>query len=170
MSKNTKTLAYGALFIVLAIVTPIIFHSIGMGSVFLPMFLPILLAGFFIELPFVLLVGFLAPWTSALITGMPPFFPTAMVMSVECLVMTGVVSYLFYIKNRNPWICTVFALLADRLIVVLMTFAIAPLLNLPAGFFAVTTLLYSLLGVAINLIAVPLILNILQKFNLINKK
>ena len=55
-----------------------LFHLAGgMGVVFLPMHLPVLLAGFFLGPRFGLLVGIITPLLSSLLTGMPPLLPLA---------------------------------------------------------------------------------------------
>ena len=43
---NIKNIVKGALFIALGVLIPQIFHSIGAGPMFLPMHIPVLLAGF----------------------------------------------------------------------------------------------------------------------------
>ncbi|UCH97132.1 MAG: ECF transporter S component, partial [Candidatus Aminicenantes bacterium] len=66
-------LLLGGLFMALALVFPMVFHAVGLGSAFLPMFYPIAAAGFLVALPVALVVGTMSPLVSALITGMPPF-------------------------------------------------------------------------------------------------
>lgn len=43
---KTKNLVMSALFVALGILIPMIFHSMGLGKAFLPMHIPVLLAGF----------------------------------------------------------------------------------------------------------------------------
>ena len=56
---NTRRICWGALFIALGILLPITFHMVGMGKVFLPMHIPILLAGFFCGPAIGAMVGFI---------------------------------------------------------------------------------------------------------------
>jgi len=136
----------------------------------LPMFLPILLAGFVIEFPLAILVGLLGPWISALIIGMPPLFPTALIMSVEGVTAAGIVSYLYHEKEMSFWICLIFGIVTERVSLVIMGFTIAPILGLPGELFSIYKLTESMPGVLLQLILVPIILKMLWKFQVIPKK
>src|SRR5512145_658584 len=71
----TRFIAFSALFLALAILLPIGFHAFGLGGrVFLPMHIPVLLAGFLTGPLSGMLVGLLAPGASHLLTGMPPTY------------------------------------------------------------------------------------------------
>ncbi|MCU0289629.1 MAG: ECF transporter S component, partial [Acidobacteria bacterium] len=59
-------LLLAGLFMALALVLPLLFHAIGLGSAFLPMFFPIIAAGFLVTLPAALVVGVMSPLVSAL--------------------------------------------------------------------------------------------------------
>lgn len=161
MNYKTQQLTLVALFLALCILVPIIFHFIGAGPVLLPMFLPILLAGFMINFPNAILVGLLGPWISALTTGMPAIFPTALIMSVEGATATAVISYLFHQKNWHPWICLIFGVFIERVSLVLMGFFIAPIFNLPGELFSIYKLAESLPGVFLQLFLIPIILKLL---------
>ena len=72
----TRQLTVSGFFIALGLILPMLFHLAGgMGVVFLPMHLPVLLAGFFLGPRFGLLVGIITPLLSSLLTGMPPLLP-----------------------------------------------------------------------------------------------
>ena len=90
----------GGLFLALAIALPLAFHLVGMGSTFLPMFYPVVLAGFLLRLQVSVLVGILAPLLSAALTGMPPLYPpVAFIMVLELLVMTAL-PWMFFQRLR----------------------------------------------------------------------
>jgi len=170
MKSTTRQITMIALFLALCIVVPVLFHFVGAGAVFLPMFIPIILAGFLIEFPSAILVGLLGPWLSSFITGMPPLFPTALIMSVEGLTVAGIVSYLYHKKQLSFWICLITGILIERISLVIMGFTIAPLLGLPGGLFSIYKLTESLPGMLLQLILVPIILNMLWKFQVIPKR
>ena len=111
MQNRTKRITLVGLFIALCILIPIIFHMFGLGKMFLPMFLPILLAAFTIQYPGALFVGTLGPLVSSLSTGMPPLFPMALSMSIEGLVTAWAASYLYFRRNISFWICLITAVL-----------------------------------------------------------
>jgi len=159
-----------ALFISLAIIVPMIFHGVGLGAMFLPMFLPVMLAGFIIDFPGVMMVGLFAPWLSALATGMPPLFPTALVMCVEGAVGAGVISYLYQRRKLHFWLCLITGVLAERLMLVVMMLLIVPLFHLPTKAFSVAALIYSLPGVALQLIFIPFLLKGLWRLKFLEQK
>jgi len=166
---NTRQITLIALFIALCMIVPIMFHSMGLGSMFLPMFLPIILSGFLIKFPYALPVGFLGPLTSSLATGMPPLFPTALLMCIEGLVAVGLISYLYHNRKVSFWLCLILGIFAERLVLVLLIFLIVPIFNLPPEKFSMALIIYSIPGIILQLILIPIILSSLWKFNLIEK-
>ena len=170
MKTSTRQITLIALFLALCVIVPFLFHLIGAGALFLPMFIPILLAGFIIEFPLAMLVGMLGPWCSALITGMPPLFPTALFMSVEGMTAAGVVSYLFHNKKWSIWLCLILGILFERFSLVIMGIIIAPLLKLPPEFFSIYKLIESLPGVILQLVLIPTILKLLLKDHIFKQK
>lgn len=170
MKTNTRQITLTSLFIALCVIVPFLFHLVGLGMMFLPMFLPILLAGFFIEFPVVLLVGLLGPFTSSLATGMPPLFPTAISMTAEGMVAAGVASYLFHTKKISLWLALPVAIVAERVTRVIMLFLILPLFGLPAKEWSIVEIITTLPGVALQLILIPLILFMFWKSKIIERK
>jgi LytS/YehU family sensor histidine kinase len=104
MSK-TKRSTLAALFIALCVVLPIAFHSVpNAGSIFLPMHIPVLLAGIICGWPLGLTCGILGPILSSLLTGMPPM---AYLPSMVCeLAVYGLVTGLLInkINTRNKFL------------------------------------------------------------------
>jgi len=112
---NPRQIAYTALYLALAIVLPIGFHQLGVaGRIFLPMHIPVLLAGFTLgPLPGVL-VGLIAPLLSHLTTGMPPAYAVPL-MTVE-LAIYGLIAGLVYFRfESNIYIALVIAMIAGRI-------------------------------------------------------
>jgi hypothetical protein len=170
MKINTQQITLIALFIALCILVPFLFHLVGLGKMLLPMFLPILLAGFIIEFPIAMLVGFLGPWMSALATGMPPLFPTALSMSIEGLVTSGLASYLYHQKQISFWIGLIAAIIAQRIARIVMLLLILPLFGLPAKALSIVDFTISLPGVLLQLFLIPIILLMLWKSKIVERK
>jgi len=166
MQNRTKRITLVGLFIALCILIPIIFHMFGLGKMFLPMFLPILLAAFTIQYPGALFVGTLGPLVSSLSTGMPPLFPMALSMSIEGLVTAWAASYLYFRRNISFWICLITAVLFQRIARVLMLLLILPLFGLPVKSVTLADFTYSFPGVILQLAIVPIIMRVLWKFNI----
>jgi len=161
MKINTKQITLISLLIALCLLVPILFHVIGLGKMFLPMFIPILLAGFIIEFPGGMLVGLLGPLVSALATGMPPLFPTAVSICIEGLATAGVASYLYFNRNMGLWISLIAAIFAQRFARILMLLLILPLFGLPAKTLSIVDFTYSLPGIILQILLIPILLKIL---------
>lgn len=165
MKINTQQIALIALFIALCLLVPFLFHLVGLGKMFLPMFLPILLAGFMIKFPAATMVGLLGPWISALITGMPPLFPTAVSMSMEGAITSGLASYLHFNLRVSLWLNLILTIFAQRVARILMLWLILPLFGLPARTLSLADFIYSFPGVILQLVLIPIILKMLWKTN-----
>jgi len=61
MKYSGRDLLLDGLFLSLALVVPVLFHVIGLGSTFLSMFFPIIIIGFLVAFP--VAVGFISPLT-----------------------------------------------------------------------------------------------------------
>ena len=169
---KTPELVRAALFVALGIVLPMGFHMLHMGGpVFLPMHIPVLIAGFFLSPVLALIVGILTPLLSSLLTGMPPLFPMAVIMIPELAAYGFVVSFLSAKKLGNSPIFSqilalLFAMLAGRMVAGLVVFALSltvtgfPMSALPFVIGAVTT---GLPGILIQLIFIPALLLLLSK-------
>ncbi|MFZ5518948.1 MAG: ECF transporter S component [Candidatus Zhuqueibacterota bacterium] len=166
MHIKTRQISLSALFLALCVLVPIVFHILGLGRLFLPIFLPILLAGFVLDFPYAILVGLAGPWVSALITGMPPLFPTAVIMSVEGMTAASIISYFYKKRKSNFWVCLISALVGERVAYVLMLFVFLPLLGFPAVAVTIGAIV-SLPGIALQGVLIPLILSALKKRNVI---
>lgn len=169
MKISTQQITLIALFIALCLLVPIVFHLVGLGKMFLPMFLPILLAGFMIKFPAATLVGLLGPWISALVIGMPPLFPTALSMSVEGSVTSGLASYLHFNRRLPLWICIVFPIIAQRAARIIMLLLILPLFGLPAEALSIADFVYSFPGVILQLVVVPIIFEAIRKMKIVER-
>lgn len=85
MRKNhTLRLALSAMFLALALALPFLTGQLPqLGSMLLPMHLPVLLCGFVCGWPWGLAVGFVAPLLRSVLFGMPPLMPHALAMAFE---------------------------------------------------------------------------------------
>lgn len=106
---DTKRIVLGSLLIAMGAVLPIVFHTAGLGRVFLPMHLPVMLAGVLLGKKYGALVGFLTPYISSLMTGMPSLFPVGFVMSFELATYAFVIGLMFEIFAKATKITPTFA-------------------------------------------------------------
>jgi hypothetical protein len=138
----------------LALALPLAFHTVGLGSEFLPMLLPLLVNAFLVPLAPAVATAALAPFLSSLATGMPPLYPpVVVVLAAEEVVMSGVASLL---RRRPIWLPLLAAIVAGRLATVLLTAALAPEFHLPAAASSFAILIQGLPGTVLQILVVPL--------------
>ena len=71
---RTKKMIYGGLLTAVGLVLPQAFHVFGqgVGMAFLPMHLPVMIAGILLGPCYGGLIGLIVPLVSSMLTGMPP--------------------------------------------------------------------------------------------------
>ena len=164
-------LSVSGLLIATGLLLPWVFHLVGgetTGTLFLPMHLPVLLGGFLLGPLFGCAVGILTPLLSGLLTGMPaaavlPF------MTVE-LAVYGLAAGGFYQRCRLPSLVSLLlAQLAGRLVKALVLLALTGVfgLHVPAPLTVLTAVGAGLPGLALQWVALPLLLAALRRGHLI---
>ncbi|MFB5067865.1 MAG: ECF transporter S component [Candidatus Wallacebacter cryptica] len=164
---NAQTrLVLGALLLAIGLVLPTVFHSFGIaGQVFLPMHIPVLLAGFILGWKYGAAIGFLVPLlTAGVITpGMPPLFPVGLGMAFELAaygLLTGLLA-----QRLNMFAALVIAMVGGRLV---MGIANAVLFGMAEWAYSFQTFIAgafvtALPGIIVQLILVPAILAALKR-------
>nr|WP_300003058.1 ECF transporter S component [Tissierella sp.] len=170
---NTTNIVIAGLMIALGLIIPTIFHAAGMGGkVFLPMHIPVLLAGFLLPPIYALLVGMATPIISSLLTGMPPIFPMAIIMMFELGTYAIIASFL-YRKLRIPLIISlILSMISGRamagLVVYILTLAFSvqglgdPIIFLKAG------AILAIPGIIIQIILIPILMHGINRYTTIN--
>lgn len=96
-----RRLTLAALFLALGLVLPFFTGQIPqIGSMLLPMHLPILLCGFVCGWRWGLGLGLLAPLLRSLLLGMPPLYPQALAMAGELATYGALTGWLM---GAHPW-------------------------------------------------------------------
>lgn len=161
MTLSARLATHTALYLALAVLLPIGFHATGLGGrVFLPMHIPVLLAGFLVGPQSGVLVGLLAPGLSYLLTGMPPTYAVPL-MSLE-LPLYGLVAGLAYRRLRlNIYVALIAALIVGRLAFGLGLIVLGLFMHLPytvAVFFSSGgAIIAGLPGIAAQIVLIPII-------------
>ena len=173
--SNVKKSIVTAMFIALCVVLPMAFHAIlGAGPVFLPMHIPVLLAGLICGWPFGLLTGIIGPVLSHLITGMPPP-PMVPIMTIE-LGVYGLVAGLMmkFIRTKkiylDLYISLITAMLIGRVIAGISMALIFFSGTYSIAIWTTTYFVTSLPGVLIQIVVVPSIVFALEAAKLIPKR
>ncbi|MBN1423993.1 ECF transporter S component [Candidatus Fermentibacteria bacterium] len=164
MRHSAREVAIGGLFLALALALPPLFHLMGLGSVFLPMLLPVLSLGFLSAWRIAATVGFLAPLISGLITGMPPFVPPSAFMMMVELSLLGLVPSLLYRRLRwNFWVVLTLTLVLNRGVVFLLRFIVAEFFSIPGIAYSLFIVTAGLPGIVLMLVATPLIVRTIER-------
>jgi len=170
---HVKNLTRGALLVAIGVALPQVFHLAGgAGPVFLPMHIPVLLAGLLVCPWAGLYVGFLAPLISHFATGMPPLAPIPMLilMLVELPVMGVTAAWLFRKANLNIAFALPGAMLAGRIALGTAVFVLVRWFGytmLPANplFFIQGAVLTGMPGIALQLALIPALVSGVERGN-----
>lgn len=164
--KNYKKAVITLGFVMLSVLLPQIFHVFGMnGQIFLPMHIPVLLAGFLLGPIYGFLAGAISPIISTALTGMPAEFPMMPIMIFE-LGTYGLVSGLLNKYTKLPSFASlVIAMITGRIsyaisygmIKTFMLPTISSNISVQSAFIA------GIPGIVIQLIIISIILIIVKK-------
>lgn len=162
---SPRDLAYAGLFGAAGLLLPVLFHLIQLGSLFLPMYLPLLTLAFLVRPLPAALTAVITPLLSGAATGMPPFYPPiAVFMAVELGVMAALLAWVRARRPRtNAWLLLTSILALGRAIHLGLVYAFAPVLDLPAGLVTGISFLTGWPGMLLMLATVPPIVRIVER-------
>lgn len=166
---SVQNLILAALFLALGILLPFLTGQVPqIGSMLLPMHIPVLLCGFVCGWPYGLLIGLITPLLRSVLFGMPPIYPTAVGMALE-LASYGFFSGLFYSKLPRK-ISSVYATLILSMILGRIVWGFASVFLYQAvgkGFtwamFLGGAFLNAIPGIILQIVLIPALVGVLQK-------
>lgn len=160
--NKLQSMVICAMMAALGLTLPMVFHLSGLGNKFLPIFLPLLLNGFLVPLPWAVLTGFAVPIISSLLTGMPPLYPpVAIVMAVEGAMLAGIAALLYRFYQCHIWVSLILAIIAGRATTFVLSGILADFFGIQAALVSFSVLLQSFPGVLLQIIVVPMVLKAL---------
>ncbi len=174
--STSKRLCISAVCIALCCIVPMAFHSVGLGSAFCPMHIPVLLCGLICGGWYGILCGVLGPILSSIITGMPA---AAMLVSmVPEIAVYGLMTGLLmkHVKTgklfADLYICLTAAMLAGRVIggIAKTLFYMGTGQAFGFGMWITGYFVTSLPGIICHLVLVPLLYYTLMKAKLIPQR
>ena len=173
-SRQTRKLVTAALLIAVGLVIPQLFHGVPQGgNIFLPMHIPVLLAGFLLGPAYGLWIGAALPVVSSLVMNMPP--PARLPFMVGELLTYGLVSGLLYrrlreVKGGIP-ITLVAAMVAGRAMYALLLAGATYLLHVECGgvIAAVTATVTGVPGIIIQLVLAPTLVYALKRGGILDE-
>jgi hypothetical protein len=162
---SSRELAYAGLFGAAALLLPVLFHLVKLGSVFMPMYLPLVTLAFLVRPLPAGVTAAITPLLSAVVTGMPPLYPpVAEIMSVELCAMAMLIAAVCVRWPRaNVLILLVLVLVFGRALHVGLVYFSSLLIQLPAGFLARLSLLSGWPGIVLMLVTVPPTVQIVRR-------
>ncbi|MEW6526631.1 MAG: hypothetical protein AB1444_08205 [Spirochaetota bacterium] len=143
-----------------AVVLPVLFHLLGLGSIFLPMFIPLSIGAYFLTPVYALLTGTIAPITSTILTGMPPLYPpVAIIMMIELALFCFIISLLKQKFYLNSYFIIIIAIIFDRIILYVLYSIILPFFKISFAMFSLYDLFKSFSGIILLIIITPIAVN-----------
>lgn len=166
----TFRLVVTGILIALGVLLPIVFHMAGaMGSVFLPMHIPVLITGLFLGPRSGVIAGAITPLLSSLLTGMPPILPIAPIMSVELAAYGAISGYLYHGRQFSILVSLVGAMVGGRLLATCAVVVMIELIHIkltPLAYLS-GAIVTGFPGMLIQLILIP---QLVKRLGIIAKK
>ena len=171
--KTLIRMILSGLFIALGLVLPFFTGQIPqIGSMLLPMHIPVLICGFVCGWPYGLVVGLITPLLRSLIFTLPPLFPGAVAMAFELAAYGCMTGLLYKLLPKKPvfiYVTLILAMLIGRVVWGIVTFALV------VGFagnaftfqaFLAGAFINAVPGIIVQIVLIPLIILALRKANL----
>lgn len=177
MNKVIFKISFSSICIALGIILPFLTGQIPeIGSMLLPMHIPVLICGFICGWKYGLLVGLITPLLRSVWFGMPPIYPTAIAMSFELAAYGFISGLLFKIVNKklnfilSLYSTLILALIIGRIVWGFVRFSIGMIDK--TNIFSFELFLSGAViscwpGIIIQLLIVPILLLTLKKLNLL---
>lgn len=176
MQIKTIKMLNSAFFIAMGIVLPFGFHISGMGgTIFLPMHIPVLIAGLMLGPYLGALVGMITVVLSTLLTGMPPVIPMLPIMFFELGVYGFLTGFFFKRKGMNIWGSLILTMIGGRMAAGLVVWVLVHMggfEQLPVNFlvFIYGSILKGFPGIVVQLIFIPLLFKFLIKAGVVEER
>lgn len=179
MNKTIKNLTLTALFLAVGMILPFFTGQIpAIGSMLLPMHIPVILCGLICGWKYGLVCGFVLPIFRSLLFSMPPIMPQAAAMAFELAVYGFTAGWLY---SHSKWQCVkaqcvkalyrclILAMIAGRLVWGLVMWilmsAFGQTFTLQA--FAAGALTTAIPGILLQLILIPALMLALHKTGMV---
>lgn len=169
-----KKIVLTSLFISLTLIMPFFTAQIPtIGSMLLPMHIPVLLAGFVCGGKVGLIVGFVSPLLRSAFFTMPPMFPTATAMAFELAAYGFITGYLYHKLNKSTmsiYTSLIGSMIIGRFVWGIVMFAC---LGINGGTFTFEAFIAgafinAAIGIVVQLFLIPTCVILLQKNGLIH--
>ena len=165
--NSTKKITYTGLFAAIGIILPQAFHMIGgpaIGSVLLPMHIPVIVGAMLLGPMSGVVIALISVIVGAIL-GMPPM-PMAIFMVFELSAYGLMAGYLHNQKKFNPYVSLVGAMIAGRMVQLLVIHLFLRLFNasLPPVFGTLAMFVTGIPGMVLQFVLVPILVVFLIRF------
>lgn len=166
-----------AMFLAVGLVLPFLTGQIPqIGSMMLPMHIPVLVCGMVCGSFYGGVIGFILPILRYFLFGMPPLFPTGLAMAFE-LAAYGIISGRLYYSSkwkcyRSLYYSLILAMIGGRVVwgVVYAVLAGVSGQSFTIALFLAGAFFNAIPGIIVQLLFVPMLVKVLNKTNLIPMK
>jgi len=166
MRIRTKDLVMASVLLAIGILLPLIIHISGInGAIFLPMHIPVLIAGLIVGSPLGFIIGILSPIVNNLLTGMPPI-PILWIMIVELAIYGLLSGYLYRRIKMSLLPSLILSMIIGRIGAALTLLALGMGFGLsvpPMNIYIKGITLTALPGIIIQIILIPAIIRAYEK-------
>lgn len=170
-TNSVKNLVIAALLLAIGIIMPHFFmiFGTGMGTMFSPMAITVLLGAFILGGRYGIALGILTPLMSSFFTGMPPIFPVAIGMAVQYASMALIIG--IFRNKLNKFLNLIIAQIIGNFV---YAFVILLMLLTARNEFVFSGTLISVFvigfpGIVLQWIVIPYLSKILKKAGVYNE-
>ncbi len=174
-SNNLLKLVLSAMFLTLGLVLPFLTGQIKeIGSMLLPMHIPVMLCGLICGPQYGLIVGAVVPIMRSVLFGMPLMFPSAVSMAFELATYGFVVGYLFSHAKwkciKSLYRCLIISMLCGRAVWGIVQCCLLGIgeNGFTVAMFIAGAFLNAFPGIILQLILIPAVMLVLGKTHLIH--
>ncbi|MBP1745325.1 MAG: transporter component [Firmicutes bacterium] len=167
IKNTTQEIVLGGLLLASGVILPMVFHVFGMtGPIFLPMHIPVLIAGFLLSPQLALIVGILTPLLSSIFTGMPVMFPIAVIMAFELGVYALAASIAVRKLNLSTVPSLLIAMLSGRFAAGISVALLVQLfgIKMNALIYLKGAVITGIPGILLQLVMVPILVIAIRKY------
>jgi len=163
-SNDLRQIPLAALFAAMGVILPQFFHLVGLGAMFLPMFLPVILGAMILTRRFAFSVAIISPLVSWILTGMPPLAPPVLpVMLIELIVISLLISTIRVHLHKSVWTALIAGIVVDRILLFIIVTLIAPVFGFRHPLFSIALVISGIPGIILQIIVIPLAMRFIQQ-------
>ena len=176
-NKNLLNLVLSALFLAIALILPFFSAQLKeIGSMLLPMHIPVMLCGLVCGWQYGLTIGAIAPLLRSALFGMPVMFPSAISMAFELATYGFVVGFLFQKARwkciKSLYRCLIISMVSGRVVWGIVQ---CILLGLGENGFTISmfvsgAIVKAIPGIILQLMLIPTVMLMLGKTHLVHIK